>query len=395
MTSRERFLTAMKNRIPDRVPVTPDISTMIPAKRTGLPFWDVFFYGKADFRKAFLDASDYFGLDCWTAGHMWAKMEWGPSRVESRHEDRFDRSRDAMIRRTVLHTPDGDLTREETCFRYEPPSPTEKPIKSFEKDWKKFRWTLLNLPTGIDLAVSERQRQECHRRNHAFGLGMGFPGFQVWMVHTQGGVEPLAYAEADSPAILEEWFELDMARGTRQMELILTAKPEYVFFGGSGTITLASPALAMKYAIPALKKWSRMCHEAGIPSLIHSCGKNRLLVDMLVEHTHVSCINPLEIPPMGDIDLAEVKSARGRQIALMGNLHTTDVMLRGTPADVERACLQALRDAGPGGGFILSTGDQCPRDTPEANLFAMVETVKTYGEYDPATGQLPRLPKKP
>jgi len=115
-------------------------------------------------------------------------------------------------------------------------------------------------------------------------------------------------------------------------------------------------------------------------------------VDMLVEHTHVSCINPLEIAPMGDIELAEVKKARGKQIALMGNLHTTDVMLRGTPGDVEKACIRALRDAGQGGGFILSTGDQCPRDTPEENIFAMVEAVKKYGVYDPMTGCLPDLP---
>jgi uroporphyrinogen decarboxylase len=212
------------------------------------------------------------------------------------------------------------------------------------------------------------------------------------MVHTAGGIQPLAYAEMDSPELLDEWFELDMARGTRQMELILSAKPEYVFFGGSGTITMASPDLAMKYAIPALKKWSGLCHQAGIPSLIHSCGKNRILVDMLVEHTYVSCINPLEIAPMGDIDLAEVKKARGRQIALMGNLHTTAVMLRGTPTDVEQACIQAMREAGPGGGFILSTGDQCPRDTPEENIFAMVEAAKKYGAYDPVTGRLPNLP---
>ena len=392
MTSRERFLSALQGGIPDRVPVTPDISTMIPAKRTGVPFWDIFFYDKVSFQKAFLDASDYFGLDCWTAGHMLDCITYEPSRVEKRQEDRYDKDRDAMIRRFTLSTPDGEMTGEYLCYRYDPPSPTEKPIKSFEADWKKFRWTLQNMPIAIDQAQIERQRHECHRRDHAFGLQMGFPGFQSWMVHAEGGIQPLAFAEVDTPEILQEWFELDMARGTRQLELILSAKPEYVFFGGSGTITLASPELALKYAIPALKRWSQMCLNAGIPSLLHSCGKNRILVDLLVEHTNISCINPLEIAPMGDIDLAEVKKARGKQMALMGNIHTTDIMLRGKPKDVEAACIQALRDAGPGGGFILSSGDQCPRDTPEENIFTMVETVKKYGVYDRATGALPNLP---
>jgi uroporphyrinogen decarboxylase len=49
---------------------------------------------------------------------------------------------------------------------------------------------------------------------------------------------------------------------------------------------------------------------------------------------------------------------------------------------VERAAKQAIDDAGAGGGFLLSTGDQCGRDTPEANLFKLVEVAKTYGRYD-------------
>ena len=38
-------------------------------------------------------------------------------------------------------------------------------------------------------------------------------------------------------------------------------------------------------------------------------------------------------------------------------------------------------DAGAEGGFVLSTGDQCGRDTPEENILAMIETAKYYGKY--------------
>jgi len=44
----------------------------------------------------------------------------------------------------------------------------------------------------------------------------------------------------------------------------------------------------------------------------------------------------------------------------------------------KRAAKKAIDDAGKGGGFLLSTGDQCGRDTPEANIFKLVETAKTY-----------------
>ncbi len=84
---------------------------------------------------------------------------------------------------------------------------------------------------------------------------------------------------------------------------------------------------------------------------------------------------------MGDCDLAEVKAKFGHKLALMGNLHTTDVMLRGTPEKVAEAAREAIDAAAAGGGFILSTGDQCGRDTPFENIHTMVRTAREYGGY--------------
>lgn len=84
---------------------------------------------------------------------------------------------------------------------------------------------------------------------------------------------------------------------------------------------------------------------------------------------------------MGDCDLGEIKRNFGRRISLMGNLHTTEVMLRGTPETVRQAARRAMDDAAAGGGFILSTGDQCGRDTPDENLYALIETAHEYGKY--------------
>ena len=84
---------------------------------------------------------------------------------------------------------------------------------------------------------------------------------------------------------------------------------------------------------------------------------------------------------MGDCDLKQIKRLYGDTLVLKGNLHTTNVMLRGTPEDVARASRQAIDDGAAGGRFILSTGDQCGRDTPDENIFAMIETARTYGRY--------------
>jgi uroporphyrinogen decarboxylase len=84
---------------------------------------------------------------------------------------------------------------------------------------------------------------------------------------------------------------------------------------------------------------------------------------------------------MGDCDLKELKKLYGDKIILKGNLHTTSVMLNGSREDVINASKKTIDDAAAGGGFVLSTGDQCGRDTPDENIFAMVETAREYGKY--------------
>jgi uroporphyrinogen decarboxylase len=130
-----------------------------------------------------------------------------------------------------------------------------------------------------------------------------------------------------------------------------------------------------------LRHVTRLAAELGIPTHVHSCGPEAELVRMAAEETELTIIDPLEVPPMGDCILADLKKRYGKRIVLKGNLHTTDVMLRGSVDDVVRAGRKAIDDGAAGGGFILSTGDQCGRDTPDENIRAMIETARTYGRY--------------
>ena len=163
--------------------------------------------------------------------------------------------------------------------------------------------------------------------------------------------------------------------------MTLEAKPDFLIIGASGLWTMQSPAIFRDLSLSTLKKVTKMAKEAGIPSFLHACGKDRQLVEICATETDLSVINPLEPAPMGDVDLAEVKQKFGSRIALMGNIHTTDVMLRGTPEEVERAAKSCIDAAAEGGGFILSTGDQCGRDTPEENIFKLIEVARSYGKY--------------
>lgn len=72
MTSKERMLTAMRHGIPDRVPVAPDISNMIPCRLTGKPFWDIYHKADPPLWKAYVDSIRFFEMDGW---HIYAHVE--------------------------------------------------------------------------------------------------------------------------------------------------------------------------------------------------------------------------------------------------------------------------------------------------------------------------------
>lgn len=187
----------------------------------------------------------------------------------------------------------------------------------------------------------------------------------------------------DNPEVLEEEVDRRMLEVERKFAWLMSleVKPDFLCVGGSGTLIYQSPEFFRKNSLPAVKRAIDLATAAGIPTQIHSCGPEKELVKIMAEETSLTVIDPLEIPPMGDCNLAELKKLYGNKLTLKGNLHTTEVMLKGSVQDVINASKQAIDDAAAGGRFILSTGDQCGRDTPFENLFAMVETARTYGKY--------------
>ncbi|MHB1456247.1 MAG: uroporphyrinogen decarboxylase family protein [Armatimonadota bacterium] len=376
MTSKERMLIAMQNGVPDRVPAAPDFSTMIPERLTGKPTWDIELYGNPPLWKAYIDAVKYFGTDGWFIyGGVGLKTD---SKVEFRA--RIISQDDERIRREVIYvTPIGEMVSETVYFKSNSATTTVKPIKNLKDDFEKLKYLYPEI-LGYDTAYLEETRKELGDLG-ALGCTCTYPGFQNWFTVCNTGLEELSYTYMDYPELIEEWRVMEHERSIKIMEMTIDAKPDFILLGGSGSITMQSPSLFRELSLPTIKQMTRMAKEAGIPTMIHSCGKERALVEMCANETDLNCVNPLEIPPMGDCDLAEIKQTFGHKVAMMGNLHTTEVMLKGSPEDVEREALKCIEDAASGGGFILSTGDQCGRDTPDANIRKLVEVCEKYGRY--------------
>ena len=377
MTKRERMIAALSNKEADRIPVAPDTSYMIPCRHTGKKYWDIMFHGEPQLWRAYLDVVDYFDFDGWFMNGgigLKTKGEPTPSKIT---EEMDDRGR--MIWTQEIETPAGMLRQKQMCSIDDVPTFTEKLIKDFKEDFPKFKYLYPEI-VGYDDEYFQMQKKELGERG-IMGIGIFPPGFQIFFSYFDGNLEALTYAYYDYPELFEELVDMYTKFTLKQLEMILEVKPDSILTGGSGSITMQSPELFDELSLPVMKTMTKMCKEAGVISGVHSCGKEMHLLKVCAEQTDLNYANPLEIPPMGDCELAEAKRLFGHKLALMGNLHTTDIMLNGSVKDVRRESVKAMIDAGAGGGFVLSTGDQPGRDTPYENLFEMVKTCREFGKY--------------
>ena len=376
MTSRERMMAAMLNQIPDMVPVAPDISNMVPSRLTGKPFWSIYLHDDPPLWQAYLHARSRYDMDGW---FIYGGLAF-KSKFDVPFEQFFTRQDNHRIdQQTVFHTPAGDLTSTVAYPDDNPPTSVEKMVKDFERDFPKLRYMLTEI-TGYDDQLYLEMKKAVGQ-DGIMGEYVMPPGLHVLFAYFNGNLEAATFAYYDYPDLFQELCDLFEKRETQKLEIMLDLKVDSVLTGGSGSITMQSLDIWRELSLPAIKKYTKMCHEAGVISGIHSCGKELEIVKACALETDLNYINPLEIAPMGDCNLAEIKKKYGHKLCLMGNLQTTEVMLQGSPDLVKLMSLEAIRDAGIDGGFILSTGDQCGRDTPDVNLHTMVQTARQYGRY--------------
>ncbi len=377
MTSRERLLKVLCGEIPDCVPVAPDFSNMIPAKLTGKPFWDLYLYNDPPIFEAYIDCAKYFDIDAVMDGYFPFRFE-DNSKSEQHYQQYIIEKNDERIITQWASKENGKLHWEKVIHvfpRDNPPTRNIPPAKIGFPD----------IPTQyqpLEGVKPVNYGTEGLKRVMQLMGNQGIVG--LWLTNsTPIDNENAIYWYYDHP---EEHQELAQRR-VREVESLfakyMTAdvRPDFFCVGGSGTLVFQTVEMFRSIALPAVKKAIELSYSAGIPTHIHSCGPETELIRIMAEETNLTIIDPLELPPMGDSNLKELKKLFGKKLVLKGNLHTTDVMLRGSIDDVIKASRKAIDDAAEGGRFILSTGDQCGRDTPFENIHAMVDTARNYGRY--------------
>ena len=377
ITSKSRLKTVLSGEIPDCVPVCPDTSNMIPARMTGKPFWDIYLRQDPPIWKAYIDAVKFFGYDGGLECSVSLDLD-GASGPSPWSEKIVERLPDGSFFTRNLNGSTGEWSRHVKYYTADNPpgtgvTPEIVGLPATPSSWEEPQG-VKSWPQGIELW-----------RLYKKELGeSGLAGLWLSTTAIVGDAEGVCEF-FDNPEKFrkrrDELLEKLEGRMERIAAMSKEDRPDILFCGGSGSLIWQTPETFRELALPVLKKAAEMAHDLGIPTHVHSCGPEAELVKMAAEETLLTVIDPLEVAPHGDCDLADLKRRFGSKIVLKGNLHTTDTMLNGSPADVIAASRKAIDDAAKGGRFILSTGDQCGRDTPDENIFAMIETARNYGKY--------------
>ena len=193
-------------------------------------------------------------------------------------------------------------------------------------------------------------------------LSMGFDVFGVSIYENRQFVETLLNMYCGwAETVVERTCQLDFD--------VLITTDDMAFKTG----LFASPEFFREMVFP---RFRRIISKANIPWIHHSDGNIELLIPDFIE-LGVSGLHPFE---KGAIDIREAKRRYGDQICILGNVDL-NILGNGTAEDVDTEVRDLIRDLGPGGGYMITSGNSLAPYLKQENVRAFAQAVRTYGAY--------------
>lgn len=142
--------------------------------------------------------------------------------------------------------------------------------------------------------------------------------------------------------------------------------------------TFVEPGLFKELWLPRVHKILKPAKDAGMPLMFHSCGNLTKIMDSIIMEMGIDCLNPVEPYSM---DIFDIKARYGDRLSISGNIDIAGPLAFGTPEEVEKDVRMHLEKLMPGGGYILSTNHSIMDDIPPENYETMIRTCLEYGIY--------------
>lgn len=113
--------------------------------------------------------------------------------------------------------------------------------------------------------------------------------------------------------------------------------------------------------------------------LFHSCGGIRAIIPDLIE-AGVDAVNPVQVSADGMATDA-LKRDFGRDLTYWGGVDTQHVLPFGSREEVAQETRLRIDHLAPGGGFVCAAVHNIQADVPAANVLEMWRTAREYGVY--------------
>ena len=113
----------------------------------------------------------------------------------------------------------------------------------------------------------------------------------------------------------------------------------------------------------------------------HSCGavSYPFMEDLLDAGMQV--YDALEVKVKDDCKPVRYKERYGDRLAFLGGIDVQWTLPLGTPDDVKNEVKERIREMAPGGGYIVASAHRIQPDIPFENTVAMYEATKEFGRY--------------
>jgi uroporphyrinogen-III decarboxylase len=208
--------------------------------------------------------------------------------------------------------------------------------------------------------------------------------FAAWFVTRIGifptmlslGTERFCLALYDNRPFIEavldrycDWIAAVAARVCRLGFDVFVSTDDMAF----NTAPFFSPKVFRELVLP---RYQRVAKEISLPWIIHSDGNMLPLVDDLLS-VGIAGLHPIE---KGAMDIRAMKRTYGDRLCLLGNVDL-NLLGMGSPEAVDKEVRELIRDVGPGGGYIATSGNSLAAYLVPENVLALSRAVQRYGRY--------------
>lgn len=181
------------------------------------------------------------------------------------------------------------------------------------------------------------------------------------------GLEKPMLLMYDDPDLLRETMDFFVELQSMWSTAQIKAGAHAIWLGDCNAFSnLLSPAQYKEFAAEPCRKVIEACHQAGGMVFLHNS-------EISIPHIELECQLKPDVVSVGPAaDLRAVVDAVGGKTCIMGNVDPIEILLRGTPAQVENDVERIMNIGRQSAGFMLDSGEMVPRDVPVENMHAMM-----------------------